>query len=86
MRHTCPHVVPHLQARVIHPQPHVSGVLVGPEHVVYVEDDGFSQRLVADGVFGGLGGQMNVGERHQGRDIGRLEGTEQLRFGRNKEV
>jgi len=29
----------HLEARVIHPDTHGGGVVVSPEHVVYVEDD-----------------------------------------------
>ena len=35
----------HLKARVIHSDPHGGGVVVGPEHVVNVEDDGLSRHV-----------------------------------------
>jgi len=40
----------HLEARVIHPDAHGRGIVVGPEHVVNVEDDGLSGH-VKDGSF-----------------------------------
>ena len=39
-----------LEARVIHPDPHGGGVVIGPEHVVNIEDDGLSGH-VKDGSF-----------------------------------
>ena len=40
----------HLQAGVIHPDPHGRGVVVGPEHVVDVEDDWFSGHVEDGGL------------------------------------
>ena len=49
----------HLQAGMVDSHPEVAGVVVGPEHVVDVEDDGFPGHVQYGGFLYLLGCQKN---------------------------
>ena len=49
----------HLQAGMVDSHPEVAGVVVGPEHVVDVEDDGFPGHVQYGGFLYLLGYQQN---------------------------